>query len=75
MKAQFYLTGGTVPVLGNDDIGFFTGVRQLVLALLLVRCVPLVFGLVILIAVDEKNDIGILLDGPAFAEVRKARDM
>ena len=51
--------GGAVSLFGDDDLGFAFEV--------------FVFAVVVLLAVDEADDVGVLLDGAGFAEVGEER--
>src|SRR5690606_5014093 len=59
-EAQVDRANGTVPVLGDDELGDALLVGVLI---------------VVLVAVDEHHDVGVLLDRAGFAEVRKHRAM
>src|SRR5436305_2904055 len=57
-ESEHDLTHGTVPVLGDDDVG-------------LAR--PFGVAVVVLVAVDEHDEVCVLLDSTAFAKVRQQR--
>jgi hypothetical protein len=64
LKSQLDFVRRAVPLLGDDDLGD---------ALLFDVLLPLVFRHVHLLAVDEDDHVGVLLDGPGFAEVGQLR--
>ena len=53
-------------MLGDDDFGYVLGIYLVGVALL-----PFLFVEVEVVTVDEHDDVGILLDAAAFAQVRK----
>src|SRR5690606_19945474 len=61
VPANLHLAGGAVALLGDDDLG-----NALLVAFL---------GVVVLVAIDEEDVVGVLLDGARLAKVRKLRPL
>ena len=63
-EGQLERSGGTVALLGDDDLGdSFEFGRNLVLAV------------VVFFAEDEGDDVGVLLDGAGFAQIGELRTL
>ena len=65
--------GGAVAVLGDDELGH--ALRVGLADAVGVQRLPFLARMYIVLAVDEEDDVGVLLDGAGLAQVAEHRDV
>src|SRR6185295_1753758 len=75
LEVELHDAGGAVALLGDDDLGLVVRLLELDLPLGIFGVVGarLLGAQVILVAIDEHYDVGVLLDRARFAEVGQLR--